>query len=84
MNCTFEGRLIWGTSATAQHVWIKLGQAQAAAGKTEQATSTYRHALKDNPQEPDFYVLLGQHFQSHQHRREAENSYQKALEISQE
>jgi Flp pilus assembly protein TadD len=60
---------------------IKLGQVQAANAHVDQAIATYQQALRDNPQDAAFYVLLGQIFQSQKDWRKAEDSYQKALEI---
>ncbi len=43
---------------------IKLGQVQAAEGHIDDAIATYQQALKDNPQEATYYILLGQLLQS--------------------
>jgi tetratricopeptide (TPR) repeat protein len=64
--------------------WMKLGELQRADGRVDQAIATYQQALKENPQEATFYVLLGQLFQSREDWARAEDSYQKALGIRQD
>jgi tetratricopeptide (TPR) repeat protein len=58
---------------------IKLGQVQTAQGKTDQAIETYRRSLKDHPKEINFYLLLGDLYESRQDWPGAADSYQKAL-----
>ena len=60
---------------------MKLGEVQAATGHTEEAVRTFENGAKDNPQEPGFFILLGQIFQSRKDWARAEAAYQKALVI---
>src|ERR1039458_1201543 len=60
---------------------IKLGEVQASDGQIDQAMATYQQALRDNPQEATFYVLLGQLLQSRRDWNGATEAYQKALAI---
>ena len=43
---------------------LKLAQVQAAQGSTDQAIATCRRGLENNPNEPGFYILLGDLYQS--------------------
>jgi len=63
---------------------MKLGQVEAANGHMDDAIAVYQQATKDYPQDADFYVLLGQFYQSRQDWAKAEVSYQKALTIRRE
>lgn len=63
---------------------IKLGQVQAAEGRSDQALATYRQSIQDYPQEVSFYLLLGDLYQSKRDWPEAGASYQKALGLTPE
>jgi tetratricopeptide (TPR) repeat protein len=59
----------------------KLGQVQIAEGSVDTAISTYQQALKDNPTDPRFSILVGELYESKHDWDQAKASYQKALEI---
>ncbi|MGA9903324.1 MAG: tetratricopeptide repeat protein, partial [Terriglobales bacterium] len=61
---------------------LKLCQVQAASGNMDQALATAQQALKDNPREPAFYVLIGKLYESKSEWKKAEDSYQSALAIN--
>jgi cellulose synthase operon protein C len=63
---------------------FKLAQVQAAKGSTEEAMATCRRALANNPNEPAFYILLGDLSQARQDWNGAMDAYQKALAIKPE
>jgi tetratricopeptide (TPR) repeat protein len=63
---------------------VKLGQVQVAAGSVDAAVTTYQNALRDNPREASFSILLGELYESRQNWDQAMKAYQKALEISPE
>ena len=42
---------------------LKLAQVQAAKGSTDEAIATCRRAIENNPNEPGFYILLGDLYQ---------------------
>ncbi len=60
---------------------IKLGQAQAQNGGADRALATYLQAIRDHPSVPDFYLLLGQLYESKQDPSRALDAYRKALEL---
>jgi tetratricopeptide (TPR) repeat protein len=62
----------------------KLGQVQIAEGSVDTAIATYQQALKDNPTDPRFSILLGELYESKQEWEQAKANYQKALEIKPE
>jgi cellulose synthase operon protein C len=64
--------------------FLKLGQVQATKGLLDQAISTYQQGLKDTPREPNFYVGMGELYESRQDWSKATEAYQKALEIKPE
>jgi tetratricopeptide (TPR) repeat protein len=59
--------------------WIKLGKVQAANGETQKALATYQEAVKNNPREADFYILMGELYESKQDWSHAGDAYQEAL-----
>jgi cellulose synthase operon protein C len=63
---------------------LKLGQVQVAKGSADQAIATYQQALKDNPHEATFYILMGELYEHNQDWGKAKDAYQKALEIKPE
>jgi cytochrome c-type biogenesis protein CcmH/NrfG len=63
---------------------FKLVQVQAAKGSTDAAIATCRQALTNNPNEPGFYILLGDLYQAKRDWNSATEAYQKALAISPE
>lgn len=60
---------------------VKLGQVLIAAGKVDQAIATYKQAAADNPRRPDFYILMGEAYQSNQDWTNARDAYQHALDL---
>lgn len=62
--------------------WLKLSKVQAARGLTEEAMATSQHAIESNPDEPAFYVLIGQLYESKQIWDQAKEEYRKALAIN--
>ena len=60
---------------------FKLVQVQAAKGATDEAIATCRQALTNNPNEPGFYILLGDLYQAKRDWNGATEAYQKALAI---
>ena len=63
---------------------LKLGQVQVAKHAVDQAIATYQQAVKDNPREPNFYILMGELYETKQDWNRAKEAYQKALEIKPE
>jgi len=60
---------------------LKLGQVQVAKGSIPDAIATYQRALKDNPREVTFYILIGELYDQQHDAANAKQSYQKALEL---
>lgn len=60
---------------------FKLVQVQAAKGSPDEAIATCRRALTNHPNEPGFYVLLGNLYQAKRDWNRATEAYQKALAI---
>ncbi|MGA7168586.1 MAG: tetratricopeptide repeat protein, partial [Candidatus Sulfotelmatobacter sp.] len=63
---------------------LKLARVQAAQGSTDQAIATCRRGLENNPNEPGFYILLGDLYQSRKDWNDASEAYQKALGLKPE
>jgi tetratricopeptide (TPR) repeat protein len=61
---------------------IKLGRLQVAQGSVDDAIATYQNSIKDNPAQPDVYILAGELYESKPDWDNAKRMYQKALEIS--
>src|SRR5581483_8031450 len=61
--------------------YIKLAQAQAAAGAFDQAIATCNNGARDNPREAAFYGLIGSLYDSRHDLEKAKLAYQKALEV---
>jgi tetratricopeptide (TPR) repeat protein len=61
---------------------LKLCQVQAAKGENDQALSTAQQALKDNPREASFYVVIGRLYESKSDEKKAEDAYQNALTLN--
>jgi cellulose synthase operon protein C len=62
--------------------WLKLVQVQAVRHNAEQALTTCKEALQKNPEEPGFYVLLGELYDSKQSWDDAKHAFQKALSLN--
>jgi tetratricopeptide (TPR) repeat protein len=60
---------------------IKLVQLQAKKGDLNQAIATCQQATKDQPSMPEFYVLLGNLYQSKQDWSGAKAAFEKAREL---
>ena len=60
---------------------IKLGEVQTASGHADLALATYQQSVKDHPREAAFYILMGQLYETRQDWNDAQNAYQKALEL---
>ena len=60
---------------------MKLGEVVSAAGQTDEAIATFQAAVKDNPEEAGFHLMLGQIFLSRQDWAGAEQEYQKVLSL---
>jgi tetratricopeptide (TPR) repeat protein len=61
---------------------IHLVQAHAAKGEIDQAIATGEQSLKDNPQQTNLYILMGNLYQSKRDSKKAEDAYQHALAIN--
>lgn len=61
---------------------LKLCQVRAAKGEIDQAIATAQQSLKDNPREPNLFVLMGKLYESKSEWRQAEDAYQHALAIN--
>lgn len=61
---------------------IHLVQAHAVKGEIDQAIATGEQSLKENPRQPDLYILMGNLYQSKRDWKKAEDAYQKALAIN--
>lgn len=62
--------------------WLKLIQVQAVGSSPDQAVSTGRRAVEENPDEAGLYVLLGELYVSQKQWEEAKGSLEKALSLS--
>lgn len=60
---------------------IKLGQVQVAEGSVDQAITTYQRALKDNPFEATFYLLLGDLYVFKKDWKKAKEAYENDLAL---
>jgi tetratricopeptide (TPR) repeat protein len=60
---------------------IKLGEVQTASGHADLALATYQQSVQEHPREANFYILMGQLYEARQDWNNAQNSYQKALEL---
>jgi len=60
---------------------LKLGQVQTAKGEVDQAIATCQQGIKDHPQVPQFYILLGVLYESRGDWSKAQDAYQKTLEL---
>jgi Flp pilus assembly protein TadD len=60
---------------------LKLAQVQAASGSMDEAIATCHRALGNNPNEPGFYILMGDLYQAKRDWNAATEAYQKALAI---
>jgi tetratricopeptide (TPR) repeat protein len=61
---------------------LKLCQVRAAKGQIDQAIATAQQALKDNPREPNLFVLMGKLYESKSDWKKAEDAYQNALAVN--
>lgn len=61
---------------------MKLGQVEALTGKPDQAIALYQKAIRDQPHQTGFFVLLGQLYESKQDWKSAQDAYQGALAIN--
>jgi tetratricopeptide (TPR) repeat protein len=62
--------------------WLKLCQVRAAKGPIDPAIATAQQALKDNPRDPNLFVLMGKLYESKSDWKKAEDAYQNALAIN--
>jgi cellulose synthase operon protein C len=62
--------------------WLKLIQVQAVRDSADQALATCQQALEKNPDEPGFYVLLGELYNSKQGWDDAKQAFQRALALN--
>jgi cellulose synthase operon protein C len=62
--------------------WLKLIQVQAVRDSAEQAMATCRHAFEKNPDNADFYLLLGELYDSREQWDEAKQAFEKVLMLS--
>jgi Flp pilus assembly protein TadD len=60
---------------------LKLAEVQIARGSKDEAIATCVNSLKEHPDEPSFYVLLGELYESKKDWENAEQMYQKALKL---
>ena len=60
---------------------IQLCQVRAAKGEFDQAIATGQQSLKDNPRQPNLYVLMGNLFESKSDWKSAEDAYKNALAL---
>jgi tetratricopeptide (TPR) repeat protein len=61
---------------------LKLGQVQVAEGSADAALATYQNASRNNPRDPNFYILSGELYEAKPDWDKAKQAYQKALEIN--
>jgi len=61
---------------------IQLCQVRAAKGEIDQAIAAAGQSLKDNPRQPQLYVLLGNLYETRSDWKNAEDAYQNALNIN--
>lgn len=61
---------------------IKLCQVRTAKGEVDQAIATAQQALRDNPREPNLYVLMGKLYESKSEWKKAEEAFQNALGLN--
>jgi tetratricopeptide (TPR) repeat protein len=62
--------------------WIQLCQVRAAKGEIDQAIAIGEQSLKDNPRQLNLDLLLGNLYESKSAWKNAEDSYQKALDLN--
>ena len=60
---------------------IRLAQVQAAKGDVDQAIATCQRAIASQPRAAEFYILLGELYQSKQDWRQAKSAFEKAREL---
>jgi tetratricopeptide (TPR) repeat protein len=58
-----------------------LGRIQSMEGATDAALQTFNRGLKDNPKDPDFYILMGGVYENKHELEQAKSAYQNALQI---
>jgi tetratricopeptide (TPR) repeat protein len=63
---------------------VKLGQVQVAMGAIDQAIATWEQSIKDNPRDANFYVLVGEAYQTKGDAAKARQMFQKALDLQPE
>jgi tetratricopeptide (TPR) repeat protein len=61
---------------------LRLCQVRAAKGEIDQALDTAQQSLKDNPREPNLYVMMGKLYESKSDWKKAEDAYQNALALN--
>ena len=61
--------------------WLKLGQVQAARGAVDDAISSSKQALQQNPKQVALYVLIGRLYERKRELEAARQSYQQALDM---
>jgi tetratricopeptide (TPR) repeat protein len=61
--------------------WLKLGRVRAAKGLVDEAIATFQQSLKVNPREANFYILMGELYESKQDWNKAKYAYQNALDL---
>jgi tetratricopeptide (TPR) repeat protein len=60
---------------------LKLGQVLSAGGKVDEALGLYQRYLQENPRDAEFYVFAGQLYELKQAWAQAQQMYQKALDL---
>jgi tetratricopeptide (TPR) repeat protein len=61
---------------------LKFCQVRAAKGRIDDAIATAQQALKDNPREPNLYVMMGRLYESKSDWKQAEDAYRNALTLN--
>jgi tetratricopeptide (TPR) repeat protein len=61
---------------------IQLCQVRAARGEIDQAIATGEQSLKDNPRQPNLYVVLGDLYESKSDLKKAESAFQNSLALN--
>jgi tetratricopeptide (TPR) repeat protein len=61
--------------------YAKLCHVQAVSGSVDEAIATANNAVRDNPKEASFYILLGSLYENKHDLEKAKSAYQSALQL---
>ena len=61
---------------------IQLCQVRAARGEVDQAIATGEQSLKDNPRQPNLYIVMGDLYETKSNWKKAEDAFQNSLALN--